>query len=89
MFVFEDIQDVEHWLEPMDYLGLWRAVAPYGVFDDADRDHCDGLIASSAVPPETILAGLKAMARIELTIRFDLSYRIYEPVDAQYVRMTH
>ena len=89
MIIFEDIQDVEDWLEPLDYLGLWQAVAPYGVFADADRAHCDVLIANGEVPQATILEGLKVLARVAMTERFGLEHRIYAPVDAQYLKTTH
>ena len=29
MVIFEDIQDVEEWLEPLDYVAFWDAVEPY------------------------------------------------------------
>lgn len=89
MVIFEDISDVEDWLEPMDYVALWEAVEPFEVFTDADRDHCDALIAAGKVRQDAVLVGLKTMARVSLTIRFDLTDRIYEPVDRQYLMTTH
>ena len=89
MDFFDDIDDVKDWLEPLDYVAFWDAVAPYGIFPEADRIHCDRIIADAIVPEDTVLYGLKAMARMALTDRFDLDYRIYEPVDAQYLASTH
>lgn len=89
MIAFEDIQDIEEWLAPLGYVALWEAVAPWDVFSDADRDHCDGLISDGKVTQDVILTGLKAMVRLELTERFRLTDRIYDPVDRQYLATTH
>lgn len=78
MVVFEDIEDVIEWLEPLDYLSFWAAVAPYNLTLQ-DRDHCDGLIARGEVEPGLILEGLKYMAQVELAQAFDLNYRVYHP----------
>ncbi|QBF32347.1 hypothetical protein [Thalassococcus sp. S3] len=89
MVIFNDIQDVETWLAPLDYVALWDAAAPYAVFTEDDREHCDGLIAAGTVAQHKILAGLKIMVRVALSERFDLHDRIYDPVDRQYLRRTH
>lgn len=89
MIIFEDVDDVIEWLEPMNYRQVWDAVRPYAVFSDKDRDHCDGLIAGGKVKPDSILRGLKTMARLSLTDKFDLKDRIHDPVDRQYLRCTH
>ncbi|MEM7746414.1 MAG: hypothetical protein AAF409_22195 [Pseudomonadota bacterium] len=89
MVVFEDIQDIEEWLAPLGYVALWEATAPWEVFSEDDRDHCDGLIAAGKVAQDAILFGLKAMVRLELTARFGLKDRIYDPVDRQYLLTTH
>ena len=78
MVVFQDIQDVIEWLEPLDYVSFWEAVAPYNLILQ-DRDHCDGLIARGEVKPGLILEGLKYMAEAELTDAFGLSDRFYHP----------
>ena len=83
MVVFQDIEEVEEWLEPLSYIDLWEAVAPYNVFTIAEREHCDGLISSGKVKPELILKGLKNVARSGLTARFGLSYRRYETIAKQ------
>lgn len=88
MVIFEDIQDVEVWLEPLDYISFWDAVAPYHLTLQ-DRDHCDGLIASGKVPADLILSGLKYMAVMELRTAFSLKDRIYEPTVAKYLTTTH
>ena len=89
MVVFQDIDDVIEWLEPMGYVEFWEATEPYRVFEMADRDHCDLLIRKGRVDQNLILDGLKAMARVQLTCKFGLPPRIPEPVDAQYIRSMH
>ncbi|MEO0624688.1 MAG: hypothetical protein AAFU49_12950 [Pseudomonadota bacterium] len=89
MDLFDDIQDIRDWLEPLDYAGFWDAVAPFGLFAPEDRAHCDAAIADGVSVEQTVLACLKAMARIELADRFDLTERVYEPVAAQYLASTH
>ncbi len=78
MVVFQDIEDVSEWLEPMEYVGFWEAVAPYNLTLQ-DRDHCDGLISRGEVEASLILEGLKSMAEMELAQAFNLNYRIYHP----------
>jgi len=78
MVIFEDIQDVKEWLEPLDYLGFWDAVAPYDLTLQ-DRDHCDDLIASGEVDASLILQVLKGLAEMELTRAFGLKWRTYHP----------
>lgn len=89
MIVFQDIQDVSDWLEPLNYVSFWEAVAPYDLFPAGDRGHCDQTVSTGIAPQETVLFCLKVMARIALTERFGLRHRMYEPVDAQYLRTTH
>jgi hypothetical protein len=88
MVVFQDIQDVEEWLEPLGYIAFWEAVAPYNL-SLLDRDHYDGLIASGKVDSEQWLSALKIMAMMELRLMFNLKDRIAEPVTAQYLRSIH
>lgn len=89
MVVFEDIQDVQDWLDPLDYIAFWSAIEPWNIFEDADRAHCDQTIADGVSPQETVLYCMKGMARMELIQRFDLKPRAIEPVDGQYVRRVH
>lgn len=89
MVVFQDIEDVEEWLEPLDYIALWEAVAPYALFSIDDREHCDGLIAGAKVKPATILKGLKGMALLGLRDKFGLTHRRYEPLSHQAIRSIH
>ncbi|WP_297339527.1 hypothetical protein [Pseudophaeobacter sp.] len=89
MVIFEDIEDVEAWLASLEYVAFWDAVAPYRIFSIADRDHCDGLIAGGKVRQDTILEGIKAMARTGMIERFGLQYRRYESYEAQGGRSLH
>jgi len=89
MVIFEDIEDVEAWLDPLEYVAFWEAVAPYRIFSIADRDHCDGLIAGGKVRQDTILRGIKAMARTGMIERFGLRHRRYETHESQGARSLH
>ena len=74
---FRYINDIEDWLEPMDYEGFWFAIEPYGLVLQA-RDHCDREIANG-VERELVLDVLKHMARMELTKRHDLHWKPVTP----------
>ena len=74
MKTFKTIDDVEAWLEPMDYPGFWYAVRNYDLVLQP-RDHCDDQIANGVVGLETVLDVLKSMARIELTKRHGLHWK--------------
>ena len=89
MVVFEDIEDVQDWLDPLGYAAFWSAVGPWAIFSDEDRDHCDSTVARGIAPEETVLACMKAIAQITLIERFGLGPRFYEPVDAQYLARVH
>jgi len=71
---FKYIDDVEAWLEPMDYEGFWFAVKPYDLVIQS-RDHCDQQIADGEVDQATVLDVLKHMARMELAKRHDLHWK--------------
>jgi hypothetical protein len=88
MVAFRYIQDVEEWLQPLDYIAFWEAVAPYG-FVLLDRDHYDGLIAGGEVNGALVLHGLKILATMEFRTAFDLKHRITEPPVAQYLKSVH
>ncbi len=88
MVIFEDIQDVEEWLEPLDYVAFWDAVAPY-CLTLQDRDHCDGLIGGGQVGADLILSVLKGLAVMELRAAFNLNDRIHEPTVAKYLTSIH
>jgi len=89
MMIFEDLTDVDEFLEPLGYVELWDAMAPYGVFSIADRDHCDELIVGGKVKQATILKGLKHMAYAGLETRFALTHRRHETHITQGCRSVH
>ena len=89
MIVFEDIQDIRDWLEPLDFEALWEAVEPWAIFEGADRAHFDQILASGVTDTETMLTCLKAEVRLALTDRLGLEERHYEPTDAKYLRHVH
>ncbi|MFA6965226.1 hypothetical protein [Bosea sp. (in: a-proteobacteria)] len=78
MQYFEDEQDVEEWLEPLDYAQFWRETATF-CLDLPSRDHCDTSIARRKVPEATVLSVLKGMARLQIVERQKLPARITVP----------
>lgn len=88
MVVFQDIQDVEEWLAPLDYIAFWEAIAPYRLGMD-DREHCDELIASGKIERDTLLCTRKFLARMELRIKFNLRHRIPDHPHMQYLWSIH
>lgn len=88
MMIFQDIQDVEEWLDPLGYIAFWEAVTPYNLTLQ-DRDHCDGLIAGGKVEANLILEVLKGLALMEMRRKLGLKPRIHEPFSAQYLTSTH
>jgi len=75
---FKTIDDVVKWLEPMDYQGFWAATAPHELVLQP-RDHYDSQIASGVIDLETVLDVLKSMARLELTQKHDLHWKMPTP----------
>ncbi len=85
MVVFEDIQDVEEWLAPLGYEAFWKAIEPWGIYAWADRAHFDRVLAEGVTDAEAMMVCLKAEVRMEMTERFDLKDRDFEPTDSQYL----
>ena len=75
---FKDIDEVEEWLKPMDYGGFWYAIEPHNLVLQS-RDHCDQQIRDGEVKEELVLSVLKGMARMELTKRHELHWRMPTP----------
>jgi hypothetical protein len=75
MSMFNFIDDVEAYLEPMDYETFWREIKPFCLILKP-RDYCDEQIASGVVDEETVLEVLKYLARIELTRILKLHWNI-------------
>ena len=76
--IFEDIDDVEEWLEPLSYIEFWEAVAPYNLTLQ-DRDHCDDLITKGEITTDLALDVLKGLAAQELRREFGLKDRVFHP----------
>lgn len=75
---FRYVDDIEDWLEPMDYQGFWVAVAPYDLIIQP-RDHCDQQIASGVVDEATVLYCIKHMAVQELAQKWGLEDKPVAP----------
>lgn len=75
---FKYIQDIDDWLDPMNFEEFWYAVEPFDLVLQ-DRDHCAEQIASGDVDEDTVLSVLKYMARRELTEKQGLKRRPVTP----------
>lgn len=70
---FSYINDIEDWLEPMDYETFWEEISPYCLVM-LPREKCDADI-ESGVDEETVLYVLKNFARLELASILKLEWR--------------
>lgn len=74
MVIFEWMQDVEEWLEPLGYDEFWREIKRYSIYP-ADKEQCDMMIVFGEVTEEELLGLLKCIARVELCRILGLKYR--------------
>lgn len=74
MELFDDANDVEEWLELLDYESFWTEIAALDL-EIQSREGCDEQIARGIVDEATLLFVLKGMARLELIERFNLKRR--------------
>jgi len=75
---FKYIQDIDDWLDPMNFREFWYAVEPFDLVLQ-ERDHCEKQIASGDVDEETVLSVLKYMVRRELAEKQGLKRRPVTP----------
>lgn len=78
MQLFEDMKDVEEWLEPLDYEAFWKEVDPF-VLRLPERRSCDADIRAGIVTTDVVLGVLKAMARAQIVLDQRLPPRFYIP----------
>jgi len=76
---FNDWQDVEEWLEPLDYEAFWREIAAFQP-EIQSRESCDEQIAAGIVDEATVLEVLKRFVWLELIERYSLRPRDRMPV---------
>lgn len=74
MLFFKDVQDLEDWLEELDYENFWEAMELFDVRLDA-RDCCDRNIATGEISEESVLFLQKARARLQIIRLQELKYR--------------
>lgn len=75
---FRYIDDVEKWLEPMNYEQFWRETKPYCLAIES-RSVCDAQIEAGLASLEDVLYGLKVMAEYNLTRRHRLTRKPATP----------
>lgn len=72
------VDDVEAWLAPMEYEEFWYVIKDYYLVLP-NKESCDIQIASGEVERDLVLEVLKRMARLALTKRHRLKYRMSTP----------
>lgn len=70
---FDSLNDVEDWLEPLDYATFWREIAKHAVTLPT-KASCDARIARGEVTQDVVLNVLKDMAERELCERYNLTW---------------
>ncbi|MEM1363693.1 MAG: hypothetical protein AAGF94_18655 [Pseudomonadota bacterium] len=70
---FQTYDDVRDWLAPLGYEAFWSAIAPYGLFGDGDRVHCDRTLAEGIADMPTVLNVIKGMAVWRMVETYDLA----------------
>ena len=76
---FRHINDIEDWLEPMDYETFWEEIRPFCLVM-LPRKKCDRDIEDGATDEETVLYVVKNFARMELATILKLEWRIDIPM---------
>lgn len=75
MNMFNFIEDIEEWLEPMDYDEFWREIRPFCLIM-IPKEKCDEDIAAGAVTKDVAVGVLKMLARVELTRILKLEHNL-------------
>ncbi|MCP4099364.1 MAG: hypothetical protein GY748_24340 [Planctomycetaceae bacterium] len=74
---FEDSNDVEEWLETLDYERFWQETDPNGLNAD-ERANCD-ISVTQGVDKAVILKCIKAAKRLEIIREQNLGTRDIHP----------
>ena len=74
MQMFDDMEDLEDWLAPLDYQRFWEETAVF-TLELEPKESCDEQIAAGSIDEATVLFVLKGIARLELVQRFGLKPR--------------
>jgi hypothetical protein len=74
MKTFDDREELEAWLEALDYQGFWREIAPFGLALP-DRAECDARIGEG-VDRATVLSVLQMLARMQIVEGQNLRLRV-------------
>ncbi len=75
---FKYVQDIDDWLDLMNFDEFWYAVEPFDLVLQ-EREHCEEQIASGDSDEQTVLSVLKYMVRRELAEKHGLKRRPITP----------
>ncbi len=78
MRYFDDMEDVEEWLEPLDWDAYWREVSTFDLAIQS-RESCEELVANGTLDRSELLGVLKAFVRLEVIALQDLKPRDVMP----------
>ena len=79
MMVFDDEDELEDWLDTLDYEGFWNAMEAFPYVQIDGRAAIDAQIASGTLDQAEVLDGLKAFAQVAIAEAQDLLPRIIAP----------
>lgn len=79
MLMFEDEEELEEWLEGLDYEAFWKAIVAMPYVSIEERYAFDAQIARGVATEDEVLDGLKAFAQIVIAQAQDLLPRFIDP----------
>ena len=80
MMFFDDEDELEEWLDGLDYDGFWKAMETFAYVQIDGRAAIDAQIAEGTLNQAEVLDGLKAFAQVAIAEAQDLLPRIIEPL---------
>ncbi|MEL7281859.1 MAG: hypothetical protein AAGK79_15985 [Pseudomonadota bacterium] len=78
LITFDSLNDLEDWLETLDYAAFWKAIAPHAV-SLPSKDEVDTMIARGAIDEETMLVSLRGLAERQIAERYNLQWEDRTP----------
>lgn len=78
LMTFDCLNDLEDWLETLDYASFWKAIAPHAV-QLPTREEADKMVAGGRIDEETMLVSLRGLAERQISLRYNLQWKDRTP----------